>query len=198
MKQFPDTIKKGDSLNLDIESAEYNDTDGFSVVVYITGPSGSPVPYNFSTTLKTGTSNIYELRVLPTVTNGFQKGLFTYAFVATDGTDQHTFEEGTFQVEERADFLTTTDFRSHNQIVLDNIKSVIEGRATQDQKSYTINGRTLERMAISDLLELKKYYEDLVKQEQGRSRNKLKTRMGIDGRGAGGSSSITGGGYRGG
>lgn len=192
MKQFPDTIKKGDSLNLDITSGTYNDTDGFSVFVYITGPSGTPVPYNFTTTLATGSSNIYELRVLPAITNGFQKGLFTYAFVASDGTDQYTFEEGTFNVEERADFLTTTDFRSHNQIVLDNIKSVIEGRASQDQKSYTINGRTLERMDISSLLSLKTYYEDLVKQESGRSRNKLKTRMSISGRPSSGNSTLGG------
>lgn len=192
MKQMPDTIKKGDSLNLDIESTDYTDTDGFSVNVYITGPSGTPVPYSYSTTLKTGSTNIYELRVTPTLTNGYQAGLFSYAFVATDGTDQHTFEEGTFTVEERADFLTTTDFRTHNQIVLDNIKAVIEQRATQDQKSYTINGRTLERMDIGALLDLKRYYEDLVKQEQGRTRNKLKTVMSISGRPSSGSSSITG------
>ena len=178
-KQFPETIIKGDTLSVDIISSDYAASDGYALNVYLTGPSGTPVPYTFSTTDNNG---IFELRVLPAVTNGFQAGLFSYAIVADDGTDQFTIEQGNSTVEERPDFLTVTDFRTHEQIVLDNIESVIEGRATQDQKSYTINGRTLERMALADLLSLRKYYKDLVTQQKGRSRNKLKTRMGLSNR----------------
>ena len=47
---------------------------------------------------------------------------------------------------------TATDVQSHARKVLSAIEAVIEGRASQDQMSYSIAGRSLSRMDISDLL----------------------------------------------
>ena len=180
-KQFPVTIIQGDTLKLDITSPTYNSTDGYAVIVYLTGPTGTPVPYTLSTTLQTGSTNVYELLVPASVTVGFREGLYTYNIVADDGTNQFTIESGNTTGVERADFTSGTELRTHNQIVLDSIQAVIENRATQDQKSYTINGRSLERMPLEDLLNMMRYYTDLVKQDEGRGRSKLHTVMRLGG-----------------
>lgn len=44
------------------------------------------------------------------------------------------------------------DGRSHWKIVLDNVEAVIQGRATRDQSSYTVNGRQLSRTPVADLI----------------------------------------------
>ena len=47
---------------------------------------------------------------------------------------------------------TTADLRSHAKICLDNIEAVLQNRASQDQMSYSIAGRSLSRMSVDDLL----------------------------------------------
>ena len=50
------------------------------------------------------------------------------------------------------------DARSHAQRVLEAIEATIGGRASHDQESYTIKGRTLARTPIADLLKLRDVY----------------------------------------
>lgn len=176
-KQFPSTITQGDTLKLTITSVTYNDTDSYAIIVYLTGPTGTPVPYTFTTTLETGSTNRYELLVPVTVTLGFRKGLYTYAIVADDGTNQFTIESGTTDAVERADLVSGTELRTQNVIILEALRALIVGKASQDQKSYSINGRSLERLAWADLLQAEQLYTDKVKKEEGRSRNKLNITM---------------------
>lgn len=50
---------------------------------------------------------------------------------------------------------TTYDSRSQAEVALDAVEAVIANRATLDQKAYTIAGRSLERMAVGELLALR-------------------------------------------
>ena len=54
---------------------------------------------------------------------------------------------------------TSIDVHSHARIVLSAIEAVIEGRASQDQMSYSIAGRSLSRMPIDDLLTFRDRYK---------------------------------------
>jgi hypothetical protein len=58
------------------------------------------------------------------------------------------------------------DPRSHARKVLDAIEAVLEGRASVDQVSITINGRTLSRTPLADLLKLRGTYRDEVANEE--------------------------------
>ena len=42
---------------------------------------------------------------------------------------------------------------------------MIEGKATRDQSSYSIEGRSLSRLSWDELLTVKSHYETLLKQE---------------------------------
>jgi len=50
--------------------------------------------------------------------------------------------------------------------VLDAIEAVIENRATLDQESYQIGGRSLKRMPIADLMRLRQLYRAEVAGEE--------------------------------
>lgn len=80
-----------------------------------------------------------------------------------------TIDEGTFTVEANRS-TATTDPRSHAKKTLDAIEAVIENRASQDQMSYSIQGRQLSRTPIADLLLLRDRYKAEVKREEDSER----------------------------
>ena len=69
---------------------------------------------------------------------------------------------------------TNTDLRSHAKKVLDNIEAVIEGRATIDQSSFSLGGRSLSRMSVDELMTFRDRYraEYLKEVKLSRIRNK--------------------------
>jgi hypothetical protein len=69
---------------------------------------------------------------------------------------------------------TNADLRSHAKKVLDAIEAVIENRATMDQSSMSIAGRSLSRMNIDELMSFRSQYktEYLKEIKLARIRNK--------------------------
>ena len=69
---------------------------------------------------------------------------------------------------------TNADLRSHAKKVLDAIEAVMENRASMDQSSMSIAGRSLSRTPLPDLLELRDRYkaEYLKEIKLARIRNK--------------------------
>lgn len=69
---------------------------------------------------------------------------------------------------------TTSSVRSHAKKVLDAIEAVIENRATMDQSSMSIAGRSLSRLTIDELMTFRDRYktEYLKEVKQARIKNK--------------------------
>lgn len=61
---------------------------------------------------------------------------------------------------------TGADPRSHAEIMLDKIQSLLEGRADKDVTSYSINGRSIAKMSVTDLLSWRDYYRKEVNLER--------------------------------
>jgi len=74
--------------------------------------------------------------------------------------ERHQIDKGSCKVKGGyASYVAAFDNRSHAKIVLDAIEAVLESRATMDQMSYTIAGRSLGRTPIADLLRLRNMYK---------------------------------------
>jgi hypothetical protein len=58
------------------------------------------------------------------------------------------------------------DPRSHAAIMLSKVESILEGRADKDVSSYSINGRSLTKMGIDELIRLRGMYRQEVKNEK--------------------------------
>jgi len=103
--------------------------------------------------------------------SGFEAGVYNWILSVDDGADRHTLRRG--RITAQADYEDATtgyDDRSHVKKTLDALEAVIEGRASNDQSSYSIAGRSLSRMDIADLLmwrdKYKSYYAQEVKAER--------------------------------
>lgn len=168
---LPTTITAGDTFSYVVTSATYTNSDGYTVYLKLRGAGSIDL---------TGTATTdSEFTITETAANtaNWTAGFYKYVIYASDGTNEYTLDTGTTEVTLRADLDPTTDIRSHAQKVLDAIEAVIEGRASTDQQSYTINGRSLTRMTVDDLLKFRRLYKQEVKKEQGKYRSKLLIRM---------------------
>lgn len=58
------------------------------------------------------------------------------------------------------------DPRSHAEIMLDKIEALLEGRADKDVSSYSIQGRSIAKMSVTDLLQWRDYYRREVVKEK--------------------------------
>jgi hypothetical protein len=67
-------------------------------------------------------------------------------------------------------FATTGDTRSHAKVMLDKIESILENRADADVSSYSIAGRSLNKLTVEELLRWRDYYRAEYKQEVAKFR----------------------------
>ncbi len=102
----------------------------------------------------------YIVEVASLTTEAYTAGRYRWQLyvVRTADSERITVGSGSFEVKANRD-TATTDPRSHVKKVLDAIEAVIESRATKDQESYTINGRSLSRTPIEKLLVLRDTYK---------------------------------------
>lgn len=87
--------------------------------------------------------------------------------IRTSDSQRITVDSGTFTIKANRDE-ATTDPRTHAKKVLDAIEAVLEGRATKDQESVTIAGRTLQRTPLPDLIALRTEYRMEVRAEEAK------------------------------
>jgi hypothetical protein len=104
--------------------------------------------------------------VAVTDTNSYTSGDYVWTSFVTDTNNYRTTVENG-----RTELLpnpasVSADQRSHARICLDAIKLVLEGKASKDILSYTINGRQLQKMTYHDLLEAYSYFSAQVSKEE--------------------------------
>jgi len=119
----------------------------------------------------TATNGDYVIEVPAATTAAYITGIYHWqAYIVRDADSERvTVSNGQFDVKPNRD-LATGDPRSHYKIVLDNIEAVIEKRASKDQESYSINGRSLSRTPLSELTNLRDQYRAKYMTELNRER----------------------------
>jgi|SaaInlV_200m_DNA_3_1039701.scaffolds.fasta_scaffold01866_3 hypothetical protein len=115
----------------------------------------------------TASGSDYLIEILHSTTAGYTAdGYHWDAYITRDSDSARVkVDSGTWIVKENLDG-STVDPRGHTQKVLEAIESVIEGRASKGQESLTVEGMTLVRTPIEDLLVLHSKYKAMYAQEK--------------------------------
>lgn len=102
---------------------------------------------------KVSSAHIVELS--KSTTAGFKAGDYRWQAIVVRDSDSEEIvvDEGYATVAAQSG-----DIRSHNLTVLQAIRATIEGTASNEQAEYSINGRTLKRRSIAELVELEQLY----------------------------------------
>ena len=122
----------------------------------------------------------YVVEVGQSTTAAFRVGIYHWQayIIRTSDSERVTVDSGTWEVVVNRD-AATSDPRNHVKIVLDAIEATIEGRASKDQESYSIQGRSLSRTPIAELVALRdKYRAEWVREQRA---ERIKNNLGHSG-----------------
>ncbi len=152
LKELPSLIVAGTAVEFD---REYSGIDPavYTATAYLTNASNS---YSISS-VDFG-YNHFRFLATPLVTTTWVAGDYVISVQIDDGA-------GGIYVTESASVMvqpalgTAADLRSHAKRVLDALEATLEGKASQDQLSYSIRGRSLSRMSPGELLDWRDRYK---------------------------------------
>jgi hypothetical protein len=109
----------------------------------------------------------YLFQATSSTTASFETGFYHWQLeiTQTSSGNRIVVERGEFEAIADLDN-NGADPRTHAEIMLDKIESLLQGRADKDVSSYSIQGRSISKMTISDLLLWRDYYRKEVVKER--------------------------------
>ena len=155
--QAPETIIIGDYLlwkRTDLVSDYPLATHSMEYVARITG--GGNTEIKVAAQELNGT---YVFEVDSATSAGYTAGFYHWQLEVTEtaSSNRVVIERGTFTAVEDLD-TNGADPRSHAEIMITKIESILQGKADADVSSYSINGRSLTKMSFQDLIDARDFY----------------------------------------
>lgn len=162
---FPPVIKAGMTYAWEVTSSEYTLGD-------YTGKCAIKLKGSSTATILTATEsdNVYTFTLTAAVTAALTVGDYdwvTYIEYGSGATlERYQLGSGTAVVRTWIGTSSEFDSRSDWLVGLEAIEAVIAGRASKDQESYSIAGRSLSRTPVADLIKLRAFYATKVNEEE--------------------------------
>ena len=160
----PDKIVVGDrvswrktNLGSDYPSTAYS-------VAYVSRVSSGGGTHEFTVT-GTADDNDYLFTITSVASASFDVGHHHWQLEITRTSDSERIVIQTGSWDIITDLDNNVDPRSHAEIMLDKIETVLQGRADADVLSYSINGRSLSKIPPAELVEWRDYYRSEVASE---------------------------------
>jgi hypothetical protein len=177
--QEPDTIVIGDRLVWRRDDLANTYAIGSYALTYeFHEDSGGGGSHKFTITA-TEAEDTYFIEVASSTTASYTDGDFIWNAFITRSSDSQRIRVDTGRTTVVKNLANTNaDLRSHAKKVLDAVQAVLENRASVDQASFSIAGRSLSRMSIDELLSFRDKYKAEYLQEIKKARIKNKQRSG--------------------
>ncbi len=100
----------------------------------------------------------YLFSVASSSSASFTAGSYHYQLEITRDSDSNRIIVDRGHIKVSTDYDNNVDPRAHAEIMLSKIESILEGKADSDVSSYSIQGRSLTKLGIEELLEWRNYY----------------------------------------
>lgn len=109
----------------------------------------------------------YLFSVSSAVSADFVPGYYHWQLeiVRNSDSERIVVDTGTFTANVDLD-VNQSDPRSHAEIMVDKIESILTGRADSDVANYSIKDRSLTKLSISELLQWRDYYKLELRKEK--------------------------------
>jgi hypothetical protein len=165
----PETIVVGDYLlwkRTDLGSDYSNSLYTATYVARITGGGNTEVQV-----VGTASGSDYLFTVSSTTSADFVAGLYHWQLEIKRNSDNNRIvvDRGNFTVIADLD-VNGADPRTHAEIMVGKIESILNGKADSDVSSYSVAGRSLTKMSFNELLQARDYYKrEMLKEETAES-----------------------------
>jgi len=157
----PASIIAGDTISWKIALPDYPASSGWTLKYKAVCAAG------YIAIVSTADGSDHVVSVAKATSAAYTPGTYTLVKYVESATEQVTLAELVLEVKPGIAAKTAAfDNRTHVKKVLDAIEAVLEGRAAVDQQELTIDGTTLKRMPVADLLRLRSLYFGYYRQEK--------------------------------
>lgn len=145
---IPAKIYAGNTLKFTDTLSDYSAADGWTLAYYIVGTVDQPT---FSST---PSGRDFSFTVDAVTTGTLAPGVHAYQAKVSKAGEVYTVDEGIFSIVQ--DFAKATaafDPRSPVRIAFENVTAMMQGRATKEEASYMIAGRSLSRLTPKEVMD---------------------------------------------
>ena len=154
----PETVSPGDFLQwkrTDIGGDYPNTAYTASYVARITGGGNTEIAVT-----GTASGSDYLFTVSSATSADFVVGLYHWQLEIVRNSDSNRIivDRGYFTCVAALD-VNGADPRTHAEIMLGKIESILSGKADSDVSSYSVAGRSLSKMSFKELLDARDYYK---------------------------------------
>jgi hypothetical protein len=111
----------------------------------------------------------YLLTLLSATTAALPPGIYRWQkeIVKTSTSQRVVIKRGEFKILADLD-VSGIDSRSHAEIMVTKIESILAGKADSDVQSYSVAGRSLTKMSFQELLDARNFYKSEVMREKAK------------------------------
>lgn len=168
LTELPRRITIGDTVTWEETNSDYPASASWVITYHFTSPDA----FFASTHAANGDAHTITID-----TADLEEGRYDYAKKVTDTNETFTLERGYIFVDpDLSADESGVDRRKYCEIALENIEAVLQGKASKDQTSYSLNGRALSRYSPAELNEwrtsLRREVADLRQAERRKSGGK--------------------------
>lgn len=158
----PLKIRAGDTTQWSRSYDGYPSSAGYTLSYVLVSKTAL---YTFNATTSTGSVDGFDVTVPAATTAGWAPGGYRWqAYISDTAGERWTVGEGKVEVLPNLQTATSgLDDREQDEIILDNIRLMISGKAGADVQRYMISGRELQRYTWKELLEAQSVYERRVR-----------------------------------
>jgi hypothetical protein len=160
----PNEIIAGDLLQFKITNLVTDYDPSLYTLTYTARISGQQDEIQFSAT---NDSSSYLISVSGSTTGSWSPGQYNWQqeIIRNSDSARITLKRGEFKVIADLDN-NAVDNRSHSQIMVDKIESLLQGKADSDVSTYSVAGRSLTKLSFQELLDARNFYKSEVIKEK--------------------------------
>lgn len=155
----------GDTLNYSTTVTGYSAADGWVLKYALVPRAGATASITLTSAADGAAHRVQETAV---TTAAWTPGVYSWHSSVEKASEKYSVASGSIELVANPRAATTgpLDLRTEAQIALDNVRAVIRGKASADVLRYQVQGRSLERYPMSELVALESKLAAEVEREQ--------------------------------
>ncbi len=166
----PYEVYAGDTFRWDKDLKDYTPADGWALSYSFRSNTGTG--FNITASANSGNSG-WEITVAASTTTSYTTGEYNWQAYVTKGSERYVVDNGVTIINRNLNALgtsATTDLRTHAKLMISKIQSVLEGRMDADIENYSIGGRSINKIPVSELVSILHTYEEKLDKEERKRR----------------------------
>lgn len=143
----PTAFRAGDTVKFTVDHADYSASDSWVIAFTVNGPSKAAA----SSVVSVGTRSTVTLAAAATAQ--LTPGTYAWTLVATKSGERYTIAGGVVSVLPDTSAAAAGSLQSNDERELAYLNAEIQARLQSDHTEYTVDGRSLKREPLAELME---------------------------------------------